>query len=139
MASGKSNYLRNAIVDLVLGQGTFVPPATVYVALSTAAWSASTTGTTLAASEPSGSGYERVAVTNTSSVWPAAAAGSKSNSSAIAFPNALGSWGAIQSFYVVDAATGGNVLYGGDLYTARTIQAGDLATFGAGQLNVTET
>lgn len=136
MASGKSAYLSNAMLNGVLGGSAFSLPGTVYIALSTAVFSASATGSAM--TEVSGSGYTRVAVTNNSTNWPAAASGSKSNGAVFTFPAASGSWGTITSMYIVDAASGGNVLYGSDLTATRTVNSGDTASFASGAIIVTE-
>jgi len=63
------------------------------------------------------------------------------NGTAITFPTATGSWGTILSAYIVDSATygAGNVLYGGDLATSKTVGTGDTVSFAAsGGLTVTE-
>lgn len=136
MASGKSTYLKNALLNYILGDTVYTVPGTFYVALSTAAWSAATTGTSIV--EPSGGGYTRVATTNDTTMWPATTIGSKSNGAAITFPLATANWGTIQSFYLIDAASGGNVIYGGDLYTPRAVLSGDTPKFNIGQMTVTE-
>ena len=138
MASGKSAYLRNKALNHVLGAEVYTPPTTVYIALSTAAWTSAGTGTSIAATEPSGGGYARVALANNTTTWPTTTTGVKTNGVPVTFPNASADWGTIVSFYVVDASTGGNALYGGDLYTARAVLAGDAARFIAEQLTVTE-
>lgn len=139
MPSGKSAYLRNQVLNHVLGATTYTPPGTIYIALSTASWAAATTGTTLAATEPSGAnGYARVALTNNGTTWSTATSGSKSNSVDVLFSAATGNWGTLNSFYVVDASSNGNILYGGDLYVPRAILSGDTAKFLVGQLTVTE-
>lgn len=138
MAGSKSNYLENKLLDGVLGGPTFTPPATVYVALSTAAYSEAATGAAMSEVATAGTGYARVVMTNNATNWPAAVGGSKSNAVAATFPVALGAWGTVLSFYLCDAATGGNVLYGGDLATPRTVAAGDTASFAAGSLTITE-
>lgn len=138
MAGSKSNYLENRILDAVLGGGTFTGPATIYVALSTAAFSETATGASMSEVSTTSTGYARVAVTNNATNWPAASNGSKSNATAVTFPAGTGAWGTVLSFYFVDAASGGNVLYGGDLASSRTVGAGDTASFAAGALTVTE-
>ncbi len=139
MASGKSAYLRNKVLNHVLGAEVYTPPTTVYIALSTALWTPTATGTSIAASEPSGGGYSRVALANNTTTWPTTTTGTKTNGVPVTFPNASTNWGTIVSFYVVDASSAGNTLYGGDLYTARAVLAGDAARFVAEQLTVTET
>lgn len=139
MASGKSAYLRNKVLNHVLGAETYTPPVTIYIALSTAVWSATATGTTIAAAEPVAGGYARVALANNTTTWPTTATGTKTNGVPVTFPTASANWGTIVSFYVVDASSAGNTLYGGDLYTARSVLTGDAARFVAEQLTVTET
>lgn len=139
MASGKSNHLRNAVLNHVLGITPYAAPSTVYLALSTEDWSASTTGASLALSEPSsGSGYARLSIDNGDEAWSTAVGGTSSSLIPFDFGDATSSWGTLKSFYLVDAAVGGNTLWGGDLYVSRTIVAGDSALFVEGQLSFSE-
>lgn len=136
MAGSKSDFLENRILDHVLGGGDYSRPGTLYLALSTSAYQDSATGSNL--SEVSGGGYARVAVTNNATNWPNATGGQKANGAVFTFPTATGSWGTVQSFYIVDAASGGNCLYGADLTVARTIANGDTASFAIGAITITE-
>lgn len=136
MAGSKSDYLESALLNGVLGGPQFTLPVTVYIALSTAAYSDAASGASM--SEVSGGSYARVAVTNNSTNWPAASAGSKSNATVFTFPTASQNWGTVLSFYIVDASSGGNVLYGADLVTSRAIDTGDTASFAVGAITVTE-
>lgn len=136
MAGSKSNYLENKVLDGVLGGPAFTLPTTVHVALSSAAYSETATGAAM--NELTGTGYARVALTNNATNWPAAVNGSKSNGTSITFPTAGSAWGTAVTFYIVDASTGGNVLYGGDMATGRTISSGDTASFAVGALTITE-
>jgi hypothetical protein len=139
VAGSKSDYLEAAILNLVLGATAFSAPGTVYIALSTAAYSDAATGASM--TEVSGGSYARVAVTNNATNWPAATGTSpatKASGAAFTFPAATASWGTVASFYIVDAATNGNVLYGGDLTASKTIGSGDTATFASGAITVTE-
>lgn len=129
----KSDYLENAILNHVLGAQTYTPPATVYVALYTAAPGESGGGT-----EVSGGGYARVAVANNTTNWPTTTTGTKSNGTAIQFPQATANWGTVVAWGILDAATGGNLLYYGDVSPNRTVNAGDVAQFAAGALTLTE-
>lgn len=129
----KSNYLENAILDHILGGPDFTRPATVYVSLHTADPTDAGTGT-----EVSGNGYARVAVTNNATNWPAASSGAKSNGTTITFPTATGSWGTVSHFGIWDAATNGNLLYHGALNASKAIADGDTASFGVGDLDITE-
>lgn len=136
MAGSKSNYLENEILNHVLGGPPFTTPGTVYLALSTSAYTDSATGSSM--SEVTGGGYARVAVTNDATNWPNATGGQKDNGEVFTFPAATGNWGTVQSFYIVDASSGGNVLYGADLTVSRTIASGDTASFAVGAIVITE-
>jgi hypothetical protein len=132
--SAKSDYLENKLLDHILGDTSYSAPATVYVGLYTSGPNDAGGGT-----EVSGNGYARVAVTNNTTNWPNASAGSKSNGTAIEFAAASGgSWGTITHFALFDADTAGNILYYGSLTSSKTISDGDQARFVAGALTVTE-
>ena len=130
----KSNYLEDAILDHILGDGTFSQPATVYVSLHSA--DPGDTG----ASELSGNGYARVAVTNNATNWPNASGGVKSNGAAITFPAATGSdWATATHFGIWDASSAGNPLFFGALADSKTVEVGDIASFATGEIDITET
>lgn len=133
MAGSKSDYLENELLDHVLGNAAYSAPATVYVALYTVAPADAGGGT-----EVSGGSYARVAVTNNDTNWPAASSGAKANGAAITFPTATANWGECVAFAILDAASGGNMLYWGDLTASKTVNSGDTASFAIGDLDVTE-
>lgn len=141
MPGSKSDYLERAILDHVLGATSLTKPTTVYIALSTAAYTDAATGAAMT-EVGTGVGYTRLAVTNDATNWPAATGSSpasKSNGAAFTFGAATGSWGTITSFYICDGSgTGANVLYGADLTTARSVASGDTASFAAGAITITE-
>ena len=139
MAGSKSDYLEKKILDYLLGNVTDFRSTTVYIALSTAAYSDAATGSAM--TEVSGGSYARVAVTNDATNWPAATGtspASKSNGAAFTFPTATAGWGTVVSFYICDASTAGNILYGGDLTASKTVASGDTATFAASSITITE-
>lgn len=141
MAGSKSDYLEKAILNYLLGGTAITLTASCYIALSTAAYADASTGAAMTEVSSSGTGYARVAVTRNTTNFPAASGASPAtmqNGTAFTFPAATGSWGTIVSFYIVDAASGGNVLYGGDLNTTKSIATGDTATFAAASLTLTE-
>jgi hypothetical protein len=137
MAGSKSNYLENALLDHVLGGGSYSRAATVYIALftDTNTQSQRDAGTV---TEVSGSAYARVSVTNNSTNWPAASGSSKSNGTAITFPTPTGSWGTVTAFGIYDASTAGNLLYHGDLTASQAVASGNAVVFDVGALVVTE-
>lgn len=136
MAGAKCLYWQNMALDLGLGGTSWSPPSSIYIALSTAAFSSTSTGSSL--TEVTGGSYARVAVTNNSTNWPNASAGSKANGAVFTFPAATAGWGTILSFYIIDASSAGNALYGADLTTSRTINNGDTASFAISAITLTE-
>lgn len=138
MAGSKCAYFRNVVINAALNDTAFTSPGTLYVALSTGAFSASATGSAMTEVSTTSTGYGRVAVTANTTNFPSSTSGTTSNGTTITFPTATGSWGTVASFYITDAATGGNCLYGGDLSTSRAVNSGDTASFANGNLTVTE-
>ena len=116
----KTTYLRNKILDHMLGGPDYTRPATVYVALFNAAPSIAGGGT-----EVSGGSYARVAVTNDATNWPAASSGQKSNGLAVTFAQATASWGTVTHAAIFDALTGGNMLHFTTLPNPRTVKLAD--------------
>jgi hypothetical protein len=135
MASGKSDYLEVALLNHLFGNVAYTVPATYHFALFTSAPNDAGGGTEV---NPSGSGYGRVAVTNNTTNFPTIVSGSKSNGTAINFAVATASWGSVVAFGIYDAATLGNLLFWGDLTTARSVLTGDTPRFAAGALTITE-
>lgn len=128
-----TNYLESVLLDEVFGGTNYVPPATIYVGLSTTAPAEDGTGVT----EPAGGGYARVAVTNNATNWPPTGTdGTKSNGTVITFPQATADWGTATHFFLADSANGG-VLAFGSLGLAKTIGTGDTASFGVDSLTIT--
>lgn len=136
MAGSKAQYLQNAALNTVLGGPQYTTTTQVYIALSTAAFTATATGAAM--TEVNAGGYQRVQVANTTANWPNATNGSKANNAVFTFASATANWGTVLSFYIVDAGTSGNVLYGADLTTSRTINSGDTASFAVGSITLTE-
>lgn len=137
MAGSFSNYLENLVLDNIFGGVATGLGATVYIAVGTA-----TAGTDMDAgftSEVSGNNYSRVAVTRNQTNFPASSGGAISNGTAIAFPQASGSWGTITQVAVMDAATTGNTLAWGDLTVAKAVGANDTLSFAIGDLDITLT
>lgn len=130
----KTNFERNRILAHRYGAAAYVPPATVYVALFTAAPGVAGGGT-----EVAGGSYARVAVTNDGTRWSAPAAGVVSNLLAVVFAQATALWGTVVAVGIFDAAAAGNLLDFANLTTPRTIQNGDTFSFSIGQLQFTET
>jgi len=136
MASGKSTTQSNKILDAELSATAYTSPTTVWVGLWTATLSAASTGAT--AGEVSGGSYARVSITCNTTNFPSASGGSISNGTAINFATPTASWGTVTYVAILDAATGGNILYFGALTTSQTISSGNTVSFAASSLTVTE-
>lgn len=135
MAGSFSDFLELEILDHVFGNAAYSAPATLHVALYTAAPSDTGGGT-----EVSGNAYARVAVTNNATNFPAASAGSKANGTAITFPQATpAGWGVVVAFGILDAASGGNLLAWADLTASKTVDPLDTVSFAIGALTITLT
>lgn len=127
-----SNFLELELLDHLFTDTAYAPPATLYLALSTA--DPGEDGTGLA--EPAGNGYARRSCT--AADMAAAAAGAKSNGVELAFAQASGgTWGTITHIALMDAITAGNVLWSGALAAPRTVNDGDTFRFAIGNLTFT--
>lgn len=122
-----SNYLENALINATLRNTAYTSPTTVYVGLYTTDPTDADTGT-----EVSGNGYARQSVT-----FSAPSNGATSNSAAVEFPQATGSWGTVAYIGLRDASSGGNLLYHTPLDASKTIATGDVFRIAIGSLTVT--
>ena len=122
-----STYLENALINATLRNTSYTSPATVYMGLYTSDPTDANTGT-----EVSGGSYARVAVT-----MGAPSDGVSTNSAAIEFPQASGSWGTVGWIGILDASSSGNLLYHTALDTSKTISSGDIFKIAIGGLSVT--
>lgn len=122
-----STYLENALINATLRNTSYTSPSTVYVGLYTSDPTDANTGT-----EVSGGSYARVAVTMGSPTD-----GVSTNSAAVEFPQASGSWGTVGWIGILDASSSGNLLYHTALDTSKTISSGDIFKIAIGGLSVT--
>lgn len=130
----KTNYERNRALDTRYGDGTYSKPATVYLALFTAAPGVGGGGT-----EVSGGSYARQAITNDLANWADAVAGLKTNGVAVTFPAATVAWGTITHAAIFDALTAGNMQDFAALAASKTVQIGDVLQFAIGSISLQET
>lgn len=126
-----SNYLENEIIDWLMRGQSYSPPADLYIALYTTAPTAAGGGV-----EVSGGSYARVAVVSSLADWAGTqgagtttastgTSGTTSNNNNITYPTPTAAWGTVVAFGVMDASTGGNLLFFANLTTAKTINNGD--------------
>jgi len=122
-----SNYLENALINATLRNTGYTSPTTVYLALYTSDPTDADTGT-----EVTGNGYARQSIT-----FGSPSNGVSTNSAAIEFPQATGSWGTVAYIGIRDALTTGNLLYHTALDASKTIATGDVFKVAIGSLSVT--
>lgn len=146
-----SNYLENKLVDHIFRATPFTAPTTLYVALYKTSPSDAGGGTEVTiTTNPSANSYARAAVVTSSSspAWAntqavagnAASSGTNgltSNNNAITFATPSASWGTVTHFGILDAATGGNLLFQGSLTVSQTVNTGNVVSFAAGALQIT--
>lgn len=121
-----SNYLENALINATLRNTSYTSPATVYLALYTSDPTDADTGT-----EVTGNAYDRQAIT-----FGAPSNGVSTNSAAIEFPQATGSWGTVAYVGIRDASTSGNLLFHTALDASKAIATGDVFRIAIGSLSV---
>jgi len=125
-----SDYLEDKVLDHVLDVAAYPQPTALYVGLFTADTGLESNSPT---AEVTGNGYARTVVT-----FGAASSGSSTNNANVTFPTASGgNWGTITYAAVMDAASGGNVLFYGALSVAKTVTDGDTFQISTGQLTIT--
>jgi hypothetical protein len=121
-----SNYLETEILDHVFGGNAYSAPATIYLGLFTSNPDEDGSGT-----EISGSGYARKSVAFTVS------GNTASNSAAVEFDTATGSWGTITHVGIFDASTSGNLMAYAALTASKAIETGDVFRVPSGDLDIT--
>ena len=124
----KTNYLETQLLNHVLRNVSYSSPTTVYVALFTVAPTESGGGT-----EVTGGAYARQAVT-----FSSPSPDQVSNTIDVTFPIASANWGTVVAFAIMDAASGGNMLYFANLTASRDVLINDQLRFPIGQLIVSE-
>lgn len=121
-----SDYYENKILEHMIRNQAFTPPATIYLSLHTA--DPGETG----ASEVSGGTYVRQAVT-----WAAAHATNGTIANSAATNHTLMPAATVTYAGLWDASTTGNFLWGGPLGASKTTNAGDTFQTAIGSLVVT--
>ena len=121
-----SNYLEDALINATLRNTSYTSPSTVYLGLFTSDPTDANTGT-----EVSGGSYARQSIT-----FGAPSNGVTTNTAAIEFPQATGSWGTVGWIGIMDSLTTGNLLYHTALDASKTIASGDIFKIAIGSLSV---
>lgn len=115
-----TRYGRKALLDHALGIAAFSMPANTYLAL----FATDPTEAGLTTGEVTGGGYARKALAGNMAATTLAT-GQAISQTLMVFGPATGGWGAVAYFGVLDAASGGNMIFFGPLVTAMTVQTGD--------------
>lgn len=143
-AAGLTAHAKNKVIDAVLRGQALGAPATLYLRVNNTTCTATTSGT-----EVTGLGYSRVAITGSLANWAgtqgagtttasSGTGGATSNNNTITLPTpGVGGWGQAQSLELMDAPSGGNSWFCGNLNVAKTINEGDDPKFQAGSLTFT--
>ena len=121
-----SDYLETKVLDHVFAGTAYTAPATLYVALFTAAPSDSGGGT-----EVSGGAYARQTIAFTTS------GDTTSNNAAVEFPTATANYGTVTHVGIYDASTAGNLMAWAALTSSKTIETGDVFRIPSGDLDIT--
>lgn len=112
-----STYFLNLVMGNLFGTQTSTPlPTEYYLGLATSAPTAA--GACSGEISADNTGYSRVKLTGLS----APASGVIHNNSPISFPQSTAAWGTVTHYAVFDAATGGNLLFFGELEPSRTVE-----------------
>ena len=125
-----SNYVRTNTLAAWLQNQQVTFPTTLYVALYSTNPTAGNTGT-----EVSGGGYARAAVTFSSPVI-SGDQGVIQNVAEVTFPQLTASAGTAAYVGILDARTGGNLLFYQPLPTSLDLDVGFTPYFSAGELKV---
>lgn len=140
--SAMTDFLENKLIDHVFRNRSYTVPASINIALYTAA-----PGETGGGTEVSGGNYARVAVGPSDAAWESTqgtvtavassgTGGATQNGSAIVFGVPSASWGTVTHFAIFDGAS--NMIFQGALTASKNVNNGDPAPqFNAGALDVT--
>ena len=124
-----SNYLENALLNGTLNATTYTAPTTIYVGLYTSDPTDANTGT-----EVSGGSYARKEVTFATA---SGTSGSVATNADVTFDEATAPWGVVGWIGILDASSGGNLLYHTALDVSKDIDTGDIFVIQTGNLTVT--
>jgi hypothetical protein len=124
--SAASNYLENKVLDHTLRNAEFTQPGNLFIGLFKNNSLTNLEAGTLTDEVPTagGTNYARKPVT-----FGAAASGTATNSATVTFDAAQAEWGTITAIAILDTITAGNVLFYGNLTTAKLIENGDTIQF----------
>ena len=121
-----TNGFETHVLNYLFTATSVTRPTAWYLGLHTA----DPTESGSSSNELSGNGYTRKVVSWTVS------GNNCSNTSAVEFPTATGSWGTVTHVSVMDASTGGNMIASSALSVSKAVTSGDVLRFNAGELDI---
>lgn len=123
-----SDYSENKVLNYLLRGEAFTIP-NIYLALFTSSNGLeSNTPASQTEIGTSGTGYARVSIPSYTG-FASAASGQTNNVSTFEFPTAQTDWGTITHAAIMDAETGGNVVWWSTLSAPRVVYSGDTIRF----------
>jgi hypothetical protein len=127
-----TDYAEQTVVKHIFKESAYTPAATIYLALCTASAADTATGASMNEVANSGS-YARTAI-----AFGAAATRRVTQSGAVTFPAATGSWGTVTHWAIVDTNTygSGNVLAHGAFAASKSIVSGNTPSVASGDVYV---
>lgn len=125
-----TDYAESALVDHIITDTAYTSVATVYLALATADPTDAATGASMN-EVANANAYARTAIT-----FAAVASRRSTQTGAVTFPQATGSWGTVTHWAVTDNAThgAGNVLAHGSLGASKAIVNGNTPSVASGEV-----
>ena len=134
--SAASDYLENRLLDHVLKVASFTQPTTLHLGLfkNTSGSAAANLEAGILTDEisTSGTAYARKSV-----AFGAASSGTSATNATVTFDTATAQWGTVTHIAVLDASTGGNVLFWGAVTVSKLIDTGDTFQVSSGNLTIT--
>ena len=135
-----SDYLETKIIETTLRGAAMPVPSTIYIALFTAdpTDANSSANEVATANWPAYARQDAAAAAAIATGWTAPSNGVTSNAKVITFPANNGAAAiTITHLAIYDAKSVGNMLYHAPLVSQKTLQVGDVLSFGIGALTVT--
>jgi len=136
--SALTDYLESALLNHIFRGSAYTAPTSLYIGLVQGFNSGNLESGVL--DEPSTGGYARQEYAADSSNWitPYSSGSAKytHNTSAIEFPVATANIGDVSGVFIADDPSSGNILFYGQLSSARNIREGDQFVFSSGSLKI---
>jgi hypothetical protein len=137
-----SPFIEQTILKLLFGGTSYTPASQYSIGLSF------TDPISVGITEPTGGGYARVTINNTSGNWNAPVVDSVNggykitNAATITFNQATANWvngnyTSLAYFFIVDNQATPQLIVAGQLSTPKVVYAGDTPSFAPGQLSIT--